>query len=461
MEKVNRTTILTVISMVFFMVCLDTTLVNVALSDLKLSLDANLSGLQWIVASYTISFASILLSAGSLGDLIGPKKIFCSGLIIFTCASLLCGIAHSLSFLIFSRTLQGIGAALSVANSLSLLQGVFNDPAERAKAFGVWGGLGGVATAIGPVAGGILIAKFGWPSAFLLNIPFGILAIFMTLKHIPEINVLPHKIKPLSQLLIASALGALAFTFIAAGSSGWFSARVTVAAIIFILTTLSFLLIERFSAYPMLPKGLFRIRKFTAATMVGLIINFGFYGQLFIMSLYFQQIKHYSTMTSGLALLPQAIVMALTAFYCGKVTAKTGPGMPMAVGLTTTLLGIVGLAFTSATSTYFSVLIPMLLVGFGMSATAPATVAAGMSSAPPGQGGITSGIINAARQSGSVMGVAILGSLLGNKDLSLHSMHIALTVTLPFYAIALGFTVYGIMPGYQLFKQSATNERPN
>ncbi|WP_211282887.1 MFS transporter [Pantoea rwandensis] len=151
----------------------------------------------------------------------------------------------------------------------------------------------------------------------------------------------------------------------------------------------------------------------------------------------------------------------MTAFYCGKVTAKTGPGMPMAVGLTTTLLGTIGLVFTSATSTYLAVLIPMLLVGFGMSATAPATVAAGMSSAPPGQGGITSGIINAARQSGSVMGVAILGSFLGNKDLSLHSMHMALTVTIPLYAIALGFTVFGIMPSYQWFKQPDTNERPN
>jgi MFS transporter, DHA2 family, methylenomycin A resistance protein len=460
MEKrhINRTMILTLISMGFFMVCLDTTLVNVALSNLQRSLEANLSGLQWIVASYTIAFASILLSAGSLGDLFGPKKVFCSGLILFTCASLLCGVAHSLSFLIFSRVLQGIGAALSVANSLSLLQGVFNDPAERARAFGVWGGLGGVATAIGPVAGGILIAKFGWPSAFLINIPCGIFAVFMTIKHIPEVNVLPHKIKPFSQTLIASALGALAFTFIAAGSTGWFSARVTVAVILFVLATLSFFLIERASASPMLPKGLFRIGKFTAATLVGLIINLGFYGQLFIMSLYFQQIKHYSTMTSGLALLPQAIVMALTAFYCGKVTAKTGPGIPMTAGLSATLLGIVGLVFTPATSTYFEVLIPMLLVGFGMSATAPATVAAGMSSAPPGQAGITSGIINAARQSGSVMGVAILGSFLGNRDLSLHSMHTALTVTLPLYGIALALTIRWIMPGYQWIKQPGINK---
>ncbi|KYG17598.1 MULTISPECIES: MFS transporter [Enterobacterales] len=457
MEEINlkRMIILTIVSMGFFMVCLDATVVNVALSNLKLSLDTNLSGLQWAITSYTISFAAMLLSAGSLGDRIGPKKVFCIGLIVFTFASVLCGLAQSLSFLVFSRVLQGIGAALLVANSLSILQGIFIDPSDRAKAFGVWGGVGGVAIAVGPVIGGVLIASFGWPSAFFLNIPFGIIGLIIALKYIPEMEVLPRQIKPVAQTFIATALGALAYAFIAAGTNGWHSSRVIISTVVFVLSVLGFVFIEVYSAVPMLPRGIFRSRRFTAATIIGLIINLGFYGQLFVMIMYFQQIKEYSTMTTGFALFPQAVVMAVTAFYCGRVTAKTGPGIPMTVGLFTSLAGLILLVFTSATSSYVEVLVPMLLVGFGMSSTAPATVAAGMSSAPPGQGGITSGVINAARQSGSVMGVAILGSFLGTNNVSMHGIHVALSITVPLYVLALGFTIFWIMPDYRSSKPLA------
>ena len=457
MEEINlkRMIILTIVAMGFFMVCLDATVVNVALSNLKISLDTNLSGLQWAITSYTISFAAMLLSAGSLGDRIGPKKVFCIGLIVFTFASVLCGLAQSLSFLVFSRVLQGIGAALLVANSLSILQGIFIDPSDRAKAFGVWGGVGGVAIAVGPVIGGVLIASFGWPSAFFLNIPFGIIGLIIALKYIPEMEVLPRQIKPVAQTFIATALGALAYAFIAAGTNGWHSSRVIISTVVFVLSVIGFVFIEVYSAVPMLPRGIFRSRRFTAATIIGLIINLGFYGQLFVMIMYFQQIKEYSTMTTGFALFPQAVVMAVTAFYCGRVTAKTGPGIPMTVGLFTSLAGLILLVFTSATSSYVEVLVPMLLVGFGMSSTAPATVAAGMSSAPPGQGGITSGVINAARQSGSVMGVAILGSFLGTNNVSMRGIHVALSITVPLYVLALGFTIFWIMPDYRSSKPLA------
>ncbi len=305
---------------------------------------------------------------------------------------------------------------------------------------------------MGPVIGGILIEKFGWPSAFFLNIPFGIFALLMALKYIPEIESAPRKIKPVAQIFIATALAALAYSFIAAGTNGWDSPKAIIAIALFILSAIGFVFIETSSDNPMLPKGIFRVRKFTVSTIVGLIINLGFYGQLFIISLYFQQIKDYSTMKTGFALMPQAVVMAVTAFYCGRVTARTGPGIPMTVGLSMSLVGLIWLLFTNSTSTYAELLIPMLLVGFGMSSTAPATVAAGMSSASLGQGGIISGIINAARQSGSVMGVAILGSFLGNKNLSINGIHVAFSITIPLYLIALGLTVLWILPDYKLIK---------
>lgn len=448
--KLNKSVILTIISMGFFLVSLDVTVVNVALSTLKQNLDVSVSGLQWTIDAYTIAFATLLLSAGKAGDIAGPKKVFCIGLVIFSGASLLCGIAQSFSFLILSRVLQGTGAALLVANSLSLIQGVFPVKTEQAKAFAIWGGVGGVAIAIGPVAGGILISEFGWPSAFFLNIPAGILSLVMAIKYIPERDRISRKTNLPAQLLIAIALGCLACTFISAGSDGWISPAVIISAAGFFCAIAGFVIAEIYSDSPLIPEGIFRIKKFTAATSVGLIINAGFYGQLFIVSLYFQQIKQYSTLNTGLALLPQAIVMAVTAFCCGRIMSRVGPGKPILAGLTISFAGMLCLSFLPADSTLPGVMIPMLLTGLGMSLTAPATVAACMAEAPRGQGGITSGIVNAARQSGSVIGVAVAGSFMANHNLSLQSMHMAFLATLPGYLLAIGLTLRWILPGINM-----------
>lgn len=419
---------------------------NVALSQLKQDLGISISGLQWVIDAYTLSFATLLLSAGKAGDITGPKKIFCCGLLLFSVASLLCGIAHSLSFLVIARILQGTGAALLVANSLSLIQGIFSQPPERAKAFGIWGGVGGIAIAMGPVAGGILISRFGWQAAFFLNIPVGVLSLAMALKYLPEIATVPRKINPLAQLLIAVALASLAWAFITAGYDGWLSATVITSGLLCIAAITGFIFYEITSEIPLLPRGIFRIKKFAAATSIGLIINSGFYGQLFIISLYFQQIKHYTTLHSGLALLPQAIIMAATAFCCGRIIARTGPGIPVLAGLSVSFIGLLWLSLIPTNSSYIGVMIPMLLTGMGMSLTAPATVAACMAEAPLGQGGITSGIINTARQSGSVLGVAMAGSFMGDQNLSLHSMHLALLATLPFYLLAWCLALRWLLP---------------
>ncbi|MNG66955.1 Multidrug resistance protein stp [compost metagenome] len=426
----------------FFMVSLDATVVNVALSSLGSSLHVGLSGLQWTVDSYTLAFAALLLSAGALGDIFGPKRVFNIGLIVFSLASALCGMSTSLEALLASRVLQGVGAALLVATSLSLLQKIFSEPADRARAFGVWGGVGGVAVATGPVLGGVLISTFGWPSIFMVNVPFGILGLILSARYLPKMSGEARRINFAAQVLSALALGSLAFLFISAGENGWSSHDVKIATSAFVITTSLFLLTERFSTNPMLPRGIFRSRIFSAATIVGMIINFGFYGQLFLLSLYFQQICKYSTMGTGLALLPQAIICSLTAFYCGRVTARTGPSFPMKVGLLAGAVGFLGLIFVNGNSSYIAVLIPMLAVGFGMSFTAPATVAAGMSAAPTGKGGIISGVINAARQSGSVMGIAVLGGLIGLSSNFEYGMHLAFAVAFILFSVALTITVF-------------------
>src|SRR6185437_4434017 len=370
------------VSIGFFMVCLDTTVVNVALQSLRSSLHIDMSGLQWTVDSYILPFAALLLSAGDLGDRIGPKKVFCFGLLLFSIASALCGIAPSLGFLVIARALQGIGSALLVATSLSLLQRIFVNSSDRARAFGIWGAVGGVAVAAGPVVGGFLIAAFGWRSVFLLNIPFGIAGLYMAARYIPKMTGTPKNIKVFSQITSIIILGSLAYAFIAVGSDGWKAPTVAVAMTIFVVFTVTFVIVEILSDVPMLPKEILRVRSFIAAAIVGVIINFCFYGQLFIMSLYFQQVRNYSAIETGFAFLPQAIACTVTAFYCGRVTAKVGPGIPMTIGLVAGTLGLIGLALLNGNSSYLSIYIPMIVVGFGMSSIAPATVTAAIEDIP-------------------------------------------------------------------------------
>lgn len=431
----------------FFMVCLDTTVVNVALQDIYISLHTNLSGLQWTIDSYVLSFATLLLSAGALGDYFGPRKVFNLGLMLFTLSSILCGIAQSLSILIIARVMQGIGSALLVATSLSILQRMFVDSSARARAFGVWGAAGGVAVACGPVLGGFLISLFGWRSVFLLNVPFGIFGIVMTLIYLPKMSGIPKHINIFSVLTSIVILGSAAYTFIEAGSAGWGSFYVKVSILIGLASLVLFLLGEKFSKYPMLPEGIFKIKNFSAAVIVGIVINFGFYGQLFVLSLYFQQTKNYSVLQTGFAFLPQAVICAITAFYCGKVTARKGVAFPITIGLSIGVIGFLGLVFIDINTSYSAIMLPMLAIGFGISFVAPATVAAAMSSSLNAQSGIVSGIINTVRQSGSLMGVAVLGSFIGHKgQINIHGLRIAFIAAAISYFIGLLFTIFWIIP---------------
>lgn len=429
------------------MVCLDTTVVNVALQDLSLSLHINLRGLQWTVDSYVLAFATLLLSAGTLGDYFGPRKIFALGLILFTLSSIFCGIATSLIMLIIARVIQGTGSALMVANSLSILHRVFADSSIRAKAFGIWGASGGVAVALGPVIGGCLIATFGWRSIFLLNVPFGLLSIFMALNYLPQMSGIPKYINILSQLTAISFLGTTAYIFIEAAPSGWDSYNVKIAILICLSCLILFLLGEKLSKNPMLPRGIFKSKNFSATVVVGIVVNFGFYGQLFVLSLYFQQTKDYTVLQTGFAFLPQAIICAITAFYCGKVTAKKGAGFPITIGFCAGILGFTSLAFINTNSNYLEIMMPMLAIGFGISFVAPATVAAAMSSSLNSQSGIISGIINAVRQSGSLMGVAVLGSFIEHKgNTNINGLSIAFIVAAISYFIGLLCTIFWILP---------------
>ena len=273
-------------SLGFVVVLLDVSVVNVALDALLREFRTDVAGLQWVVNAYTLVFAALLLSSGALGDRFGPRRIYLGGLALFTVASVACGAAPGLGTLVAARLLQGVGAALLVPNSLLMLQRTFSDPAERSRAIGWWGAIGGIAMAAGPVLGGVLIAHGGWRSIFLINLPIGLLAGALTVRHVPADG--PGHARRLDgpgQLAAVLALAALTATLVEAGRLGWTSAWVAGGLLLALAAGGAFVWIEARSAAPMLPLGLLRIRAFAIASLCGVVVNFGYYGLVFVFSL--------------------------------------------------------------------------------------------------------------------------------------------------------------------------------
>ena len=399
----------------YFMAVLDSTVVNVALPDMARSFGAGVAGMQWVVDGYALLFASLLLTAGALGDRLGNRGTFVAGLALFTLASGLCGIAPNLATLVACRALQGVGAAVQVPASLALLRHHYHDPAERAQAIGIWAAATGVAVAAGPVVGGILTHAWSWRSVFLVNLPVGVLGSWLTLRHVPPVP--PHDAGPLdlkAQALGITALGGLTFGLIQAGVWGWGAAPVVLALAVAAVAGVLFYLGERRATHPMLPPALFRDATFSAASAVGAILSFGFYGELFLMSLFFQQVQHRSPLAAGLALLPQTAVISLMNFVSGQVTARRGARLPMALGLATGGAGLLGLALVGARASLVSVVGPMLAVGVGASLAMPAMTHAAIDHTPKERAGIGSAVLNASRQVGGVVGIALLGALISS-----------------------------------------------
>jgi len=414
--RIRHPLILASVCLGYFMAVLDSTVVNVALPDMARSLGTGIAGMQWVVDGYALLFASLLLTAGALGDRLGNRGMFVAGLALFTLASALCGIAPSLGALVAFRALQGVGAAVQVPASLALLRHAYHDPAERAQAIGIWAAATGVAVAAGPVVGGILTHAWTWRSVFLVNLPVGVLGIVLTLRHVPPVP--PHQDGDLdltAQALGIAALGGLTFGLIQGGVWGWASAPVILALLVAAVAAVLFYLGERRAAHPMLPPALFRDATFSAANAVGAILSFGFYGELFLMSLFFQQVQHRSPLAAGLALLPQTAVISLMNFVSGQVTARRGARLPMALGLAIGGAGLLGLALVSARASLFSVVGPMLAVGMGASLAMPAMTHAAIDHTPKERAGIGSAVLNASRQVGGVVGIALLGALIGGR----------------------------------------------
>ncbi|GLV60286.1 MFS transporter [Dictyobacter sp. S3.2.2.5] len=399
----------------FFMVILDTSVVNVALPAMQHDLHGSLEGLQWVVNGYTLTFASLLLSAGTFGDRLGHKRAFLIGYVLFTGASLLCSLAPSLNMLIAARVLQGVGPALLVPSSLSLITHGFQNPAQRARAVGIWAGSSGIGLAGGPVIGGMLIGALGWRSIFLLNVPLGLLALILTMRFVSERPRTTVRKRDLwGQLCVIVALGTLTYALIEGRSQGWFSTQITSMLLLCVGATGLFLIIEMRHSTPMLPLRLFSSAAFSMPILIGSVLNFGLYGVLFVLSLFFQDIYHYPAVLAGMALLPITVATGLTALLSGRITARLGTRRPMIAGLAASCLGTLLLLWGQTDNAILLLAAGEIAIGLGCGMTVPAMTTAILNAVPRSQVGIASALLNASRQVGGVLGVAILGSLLGS-----------------------------------------------
>ncbi|GAA0904955.1 MULTISPECIES: MFS transporter [Streptomyces violaceusniger group] len=362
---------------------------------------------------YTLVFAGLLLLCGGLGDRLGHRRVFLAGLGLFTVASAACALAPSAGFLVGARLAQGAGAATMVPASLALLGALHPEPGARARAFGVWGGIAGVAAAAGPVLGGVLVWGVGWRTVFLVNVPLGALAIWLTVRHVPATR--PRGERPsldlVAQLTGVGAVAALTTGLNEAGGRGWTDPLVLGALAAAPVAGALFLWLERRAAAPALPPRLLTGFRFPAALAVGVLLNLGFYGLLFLTTLYFQRHRGWDPLATGLALLPMGALAVVASPLSGRVAARVGTHIPAVAGLLTGAVGLLGWAAVGPHTPYALLVVPLLLTGFGTSFTMPSATIAAMEAAPHEVRGAASGAFNAARQLGSAIGVALFGTL--------------------------------------------------
>jgi EmrB/QacA subfamily drug resistance transporter len=413
----KREKILVLLTMCFalFMAMLDNTVVNVALPKLAQSLHAGISGLQWVVDGYVLAFASLMLTGGILGDRYGRKRMFLSGLALFTFSSLMCGFAGTTSHLIAFRGLQGVGGALLLPGTLSIITVTF--PAqERAKAIGIWAGVSGLALSLGPTLGGYLVQHVGWESVFFLNVPIGILGFIVGLRTIRESRSEQARHLDIPGLLLGTgALFALTYALIEVNQYSWTSPSIVAALVAAVVFFVSFLRYEKRAAEPMMPLHFFRIPAFSAGNSVAFSISLGMFGTFFFMSLYLQEIRGYGPFAAGLRFLPLTAMIVIFAPLAGRYASKFGSRVPMTVG---PLLAGAGLFLLSrvGVATPFSHIFPVfMMMGIGMGITMTPMTAAVMNAVGPQRAGMGSAMTNTSREVGGVFGIALLGTLLTTK----------------------------------------------
>jgi EmrB/QacA subfamily drug resistance transporter len=411
LSRRRRLLVLAICCMSLLIVSLDITALNVALPAMQADLHASTAGLQWTIDAYTLVLAALLMLAGSTADRVGRKKVFLTGLVVFSLGSLLCSLAPNLDLLIAARAVQAVGGSMLNPVAMSIITNTFTDPRERARAIGVWGAVVGISMAAGPLLGGLLVQSVGWRSIFWVNLPVGLAAVLLTLRHVPESRApRARRPDPVGQLLVIVLFGSLTYAIIEAPEAGTATSG-PFAAVAFV-ALLALLRYEPRRAEPLIDLRFFRSVPFSGATVVAISAFAALGGFLFLSTLYLQNVRGLDALHAGLWMLPMAVPMFLCAPLSGRLVGSRGPRLPLLVaGITTMTSGLLFAVFAAETSDLTMFLGYVLFgVGFGF-VNAPITNTA-VSGMPRSQAGVAAATASTSRQLGQTLGVAVVGAVL-------------------------------------------------
>ena len=434
----NPWLVLVVLTTGFFMILLDTTIVNVAIPAMSAGLNTTLDQILWILNAYVLVYAVLLITAGRLGDLYGQRNLFAMGLLVFTAASALCGISQNAGELIAARVLQAVGGALLTPQTLAILTTIF-PPERRGAAFGIWGGVGGLATLAGPTVGGAIITYIGWRWIFFINVPIGIAALVATFLIIPDLRPgRSHGWDIVGNVLATAGLFAICFGLIEGQRYSWGqieSYGITIPEVIIggVALLVVFLIWERFQTEPLLRLSLFSDRNFAIGNWIAAAISFGMLSMFLPITIYLQSVRGFSALVAGLTLAPMSVTSMLTAPFAGRFADRFGGKYILTVGISLFTIGFGTIALVAGPdSTWINFLIPAVIAGAGMGMTfAPMTTVA-MRNIEPRVAGSASAILNTIRQLGAVIGSAVIGALLQSQLAStLHDQAVSHASALP------------------------------
>jgi EmrB/QacA subfamily drug resistance transporter len=395
-----------------FIVGLDVTVVNVALPTIGRELHSGLSGLQWTIDAYTVVLAGLLMFGGSMGDRFGRKRVFLTGLSLFSLASLLCSLAPTTGLLIAFRALQAVGGSMLNPVAMGIVTNTFTEPRERAQAVGIWGSVFGVSMALGPVVGGALVSAIGWRPIFWINVPVGLAAILLTLRFIPDSRAAhPRRFDPVGQALVMLLLGALTYGIIEAPASGWASPEILAAFAASAAALLGLLFYEPRRREPLVDLRFFRSIPFSSAVVIAVAAFAAFGGFLFLNTLYLQQARGLSPVQAGLLTVPVALMIMVASPLSGRIVGRRGPRLPLVISGVGLLIACILLAGIGPATPVIQLVAIYVVFGFGFGlVNAPITNTA-VSGMPREQAGVAAAVVSSGRNVGIVLGVAALGAL--------------------------------------------------
>ncbi len=408
----GRVLVLLTMSLGVLIAQIDTSVVNLAVKQIGAALDAGVTALQWVVDAYNLVYASLLLTAGTLADLFGRRRVFALGIALFTLGSLVCGLAPNVTILIAGRAIAGLGAALEIPTSLAILTVAYPETNERSRALGVWASCNGLAFIIGPTLGGVLVDAAGWRSIFLLIIPLALVTLALTFTTVPESkDPKGRKLDLPGQGLAVAALGALALAVIEGPRWGWTSLGSAIAFGVSIAGAASFLRRQAGSDAALVPLAILKNRVFAASLAIAAAMTFGMYAMLFLTPLYLQAARGNSALIAGIELLPMSIAFVIVSQSSGKIANAFGPRLPMVAGMAAMGAGLFMLALIAVNDSLALIEAALLVIGCGLGLNTAPVNGVAVANVPPARSGTASGLVNTARMIGATLGVAVLGAV--------------------------------------------------